>query len=56
MDTNTFQTTWPLFLLILAGYVAVSLFVLGGKGVYFEPYIEKEEEPKAKAEESQAQA
>jgi hypothetical protein len=42
---ETFQTTWPFFLLLLAGYIALSLF-LGAKGVYFEPYVEKEEEKK----------
>ncbi len=46
--TETFQTTWPFFVLLLAGYVILSLF-LGGKGVYFEPYIEKEDEKKAAA-------
>ncbi len=36
-----FDTPWPLFLLIIAGYLALSLFVLGAKKVYFEPYDEK---------------
>jgi hypothetical protein len=45
---ETFQTTWPFFLLLLAGYIALSLF-LGAKGVYFEPYVEKEEEKKAES-------
>lgn len=36
-----FHTPWPLFLAIIAGYMVLSLFVLGGKKLYFEPYEEK---------------
>ena len=43
---NTFETTWPFFLIMLAGYIVLSL-ALGGKGVYFEPYKGQEEEKKA---------
>ena len=40
---QSFQTTWPLFLAIIFGYLALSLFI-GGKKVYFEPFEDKEEE------------
>jgi len=40
---QSFQTTWPLFLTILVGYLALSL-VLGAKSIYFEPFKGKEEE------------
>ena len=39
---QSFQTTWPLFLTILVGYLALSL-VLGAKSIYFEPFKGKEE-------------
>lgn len=43
MHPADFQTPAGLFILIVAGYLALSLFVLGGKKVYFEPYVEKDE-------------
>ncbi|MDR3615669.1 MAG: hypothetical protein P4L53_19075 [Candidatus Obscuribacterales bacterium] len=40
---QSFQTTWPLFLTILIGYLALSL-VIGAKSIYFEPFNGKEDE------------
>jgi len=40
---QSFQTTWPLFLTILLGYLALSL-VIGAKSIYFEPFSGKEDE------------
>jgi hypothetical protein len=37
-----YETTWPLFLGIIAVYVVVSLLI-GGKKTYFEPYEEPAE-------------
>ena len=39
---HDFQTTWPLFLGILAAYMILSL-VIGAKSVYFDPFKAKEE-------------
>ncbi|HEY9680128.1 MAG TPA: hypothetical protein V6C86_00875 [Oculatellaceae cyanobacterium] len=36
-------TSWWLFLIIIFGYVALSLFI-GGKRVFFEPFTEPPEE------------
>lgn len=43
-----YQTPWWAFVAMLAGYIVLSL-ALGGKGTYFEPYVEKSEESDAKA-------
>ncbi|HEY9730439.1 MAG TPA: hypothetical protein V6C89_00915 [Drouetiella sp.] len=43
MHPADFQTPALLFILIVAGYLVISLFVLGGKKVYFDPYVEKDE-------------
>jgi hypothetical protein len=49
MHPADYQTPWALFLFIIAAYVVLSLFILGAKKVYFEPYVESEE-PKSPAE------
>lgn len=43
MHPADFQTPALLFLAIVSGYLLLSLFVLGGKKVYFDPYVEKDE-------------
>ncbi len=43
MHPADFQTPAVLFIIIVGGYLALSLFVLGGKKVYFDPYVEKDE-------------
>ncbi len=43
MHPADFHTPAALFILIVAGYLLLSLFVLGGKKVYFDPYSEKDE-------------
>ena len=43
MHPADFHTPAVLFILIVAGYLLLSLFVLGGKKVYFDPYNEKDE-------------
>jgi hypothetical protein len=37
-----YETTWPVFLAIVAAYVCISL-VIGGKKTYFEPHEDKPE-------------
>ena len=43
---HDYHTTWLPFLMIVGGYVAASLYVLGAKKVFFEPYVEKDDEKK----------
>lgn len=43
MHPADFQTPAVLFIAIVLGYLVLSLFVLGGKKVYFEPFVEKDE-------------
>jgi hypothetical protein len=38
-----YETTWPVFLAILAAYICISL-VIGGKKTYFEPHQADEPE------------
>lgn len=38
------HTPWFVFLTIIGVYVALSLYVLGAKKVFFEPYIEKDDD------------
>jgi len=44
---HDFHTPWYLFLIIVGCYVAGSLYVLGAKKVFFEPYVERDDEKKA---------
>ena len=44
MDPNGYPTTAPLFIGIIAVYVLLSLFLLGGKKLFFEPFVEPPEE------------
>ena len=46
MPTN-FQTTVPIFLLIVFGYIALVLF-LGGKKAYFDPWQSPPDDPEKK--------
>ncbi|RTL35562.1 MAG: hypothetical protein EKK48_28115 [Candidatus Melainabacteria bacterium] len=48
MHPADFQTSAVLFIAIVLGYLVLSLFVLGGKKVYFEPFVEKDEPTPAK--------
>lgn len=41
---TSFQTTVPLFLLIVFGYIALVLF-LGGKKAYFDPWQSPPDDP-----------
>lgn len=43
---HDFHTPALLFLLIVGGYLTFTLFAIGGKKVFFEPYIEKDEDKK----------
>lgn len=47
MHPADFQTSAVLFIAIVLGYLVLSLFVLGGKKVYFEPFVEKDEPTQA---------
>jgi hypothetical protein len=49
MHPADFHTPVILFIIIVAGYLLLSLFVLGGKKVYFDPYQDKDE-PKSPPE------
>jgi hypothetical protein len=42
---HAFNTPVPLFLVIVLGYLAVSLFLMGGRKVYFEPLTTLPEDP-----------
>ncbi|CAN5447222.1 hypothetical protein BH10CYA1_BH10CYA1_44570 [soil metagenome] len=43
MHPADFHTPVVLFILIVAGYLLLSIFVLGGKKIYFDPYTETDE-------------
>ena len=39
-----YQTTWPILATICFGWLAVALFVLAGRKVFFEPFRDNKEE------------
>jgi hypothetical protein len=36
-------TPWPVFIAIVLGYLSVIVFVLGGRRVFFEPFVDSED-------------
>lgn len=40
---NYDPTQWYIFIAIVLGYLAVIVFVLGGRKVFFAPYVDKED-------------
>lgn len=51
----TFNTPVLLFIGILAAYIGLCLMI-GGKKTYFDPYVEKPEEPEANPPQAQPEA